>query len=129
MATFAPSGGDEPANAEAYLDKMIRLMRSDGVRFPDNKVPKFARWSRWGTACSTRTANRGDAARRVAVTFGPQYGPITAKQVEECLREAYRRGYDDLVFAASPSTVRPRRRSRTIPTRASAVTWPTSGRT
>ena len=29
---------DEPANAEAYLDKMIRLMRADGVRFPDNKV-------------------------------------------------------------------------------------------
>ena len=35
----------------------------------------------------------------MAVTFGPQYGPITAKQVEDCLREAYRRGYDDLVFA------------------------------
>ncbi len=35
----------------------------------------------------------------MAVSFGPQYGPITAKQVEECLREAYRRGFDDLVFA------------------------------
>ena len=35
----------------------------------------------------------------MAVSFGPQYGPITAKQVEDCLREAYRRGYDDLVFA------------------------------
>ncbi len=99
MATFAPSGGDEPANAEAYLDKMIRLMRSDGVRFPDNKVLKFTRLEPLGHSVLHADGEWGDAARRVAVTFGPQYGPITAKQVEECLREAYRRGYDDLVFA------------------------------
>jgi hypothetical protein len=31
LQTFA---ADEPANAEAYIDKMIRLLRQDGVRFP-----------------------------------------------------------------------------------------------
>jgi adenine-specific DNA-methyltransferase len=35
----------------------------------------------------------------VAVSFGPQFGAVTSKQVEECLRVAYRRGYDDVVFA------------------------------
>jgi adenine-specific DNA-methyltransferase len=33
----------EPANAEAYLDKMLRLLKADGVRFPNNKVAKFSR--------------------------------------------------------------------------------------
>lgn len=95
---------EEPANAEAYLEKMTRLLRQDGVRFPDNKVLKFQRLDamtgsllhaegEWGT---------GDGAnglRKVAVSIGPQYGPVTAIQVEECLREASRRGFDDLVFA------------------------------
>lgn len=98
-------GEDEPANAEAYLEKMIRLLRMDGVRFPDNKVVHFTRLDplthsllhaegEWGIDPAG-----GEELRRVAVSFGPQYGPITGKQVEECLREAYRRGYDDLVFA------------------------------
>ena len=92
---------DEPTNAEAYLEKMIQLLRKDGVRFPDNKVMAFERLEplphsilhaegEWGN---------GDTPRRVAVSFGPQYGPITAQQVEQSLREAYRRGYDELVFA------------------------------
>ena len=34
--------GQEAVNAEAYLDKMIRLLRNDGVRFPDNQTLKFA---------------------------------------------------------------------------------------
>src|SRR5438477_10988831 len=33
---------NEPANADAYLDRMLHLLRSDGVRFPNNKVTKFA---------------------------------------------------------------------------------------
>jgi adenine-specific DNA-methyltransferase len=101
LQTFGEGMEAEPQNAAAYLDKMIRLLRQDGVRFPDNKVLHFDRLEplshsvlhaegEWG---------QGDEARRVAVSFGPQYGPITAQQVEECLREAYRRGYDDLIFA------------------------------
>jgi adenine-specific DNA-methyltransferase len=33
------------------------------------------------------------------VAFGPQYGPVTATQVEDVIRSASRRGYDDLVVA------------------------------
>ena len=38
----AETDGDNAANAEAYLDKMIRLLRNDGVRFPDNQTLRFA---------------------------------------------------------------------------------------
>ena len=42
--TFESAGnGSESTNAEAYLDNMIRLLRNDGVRFPDNRTMEFAR--------------------------------------------------------------------------------------
>ncbi len=96
----------EATNAEAYLDQMLRLLRADGVRFPDNKQLRFSRLDpiagdilhaegEWAT---DDAPTDGDA-RRAAVSFGPQYGPVTAKQVEDCLWAASRRGYDDLVFA------------------------------
>jgi adenine-specific DNA-methyltransferase len=92
---------DEPTNAEAYLEKMIRLLRHDGVRFPDNKVLTFQRLEPLPNSILHAEGEWGNGKepRRVAVAFGPQYGPITAQQVEHSLREAYRRGYDDLVFA------------------------------
>lgn len=99
LPTFA--GADEPANAEAYLDKMIRLLRTDGVRFPDNKVLQFDRLEPLALSMlhAEGVWGNGEGKRRVAVAFGPQYGPITAVQVEESLREAYRRAYDDLILA------------------------------
>ena len=43
LDTFESDGVEgEPINAEAYLDQMIRLLRNDGVRFPDDQVMKFA---------------------------------------------------------------------------------------
>ncbi len=105
LETFAGVGAaaEEPANAEAYLDKMIRLLRGDGIRFPNNKEMKFARLDPLAgdvLHAEGEWANgNGKKARRVAVVFGPQYGPVTAKQVEDCLRSAHRRGYDELVFA------------------------------
>lgn len=50
MATFGdrdelsvPRAAGDPVNAEAYLDRMLRLLRSDGVRFSNNKSMKFTR--------------------------------------------------------------------------------------
>ena len=100
----------EPQNATAYLDQMLRLLKLDGVRFPDNKVNRFTRLEllgasasgihaegRWVPEGATDDDPEGRAA--VAVAFGPQYGPVTAKQVEQLIRAASRRGYDDLVIA------------------------------
>ena len=95
------SEGSESANAEAYLDSMIRLLRNDGVRFPDNRTMEFARLDPIeGGVLHAEGAWKDDTEDRlIAVVFGPQHGPVTAMQVEECLPIASRRGYNDLVFA------------------------------
>jgi adenine-specific DNA-methyltransferase len=103
--------GESVENLEAYLSKMVDLLRMDGVRFPDNKHLKFSRLDAiyssgrssgihaegcWAPEGETDDDPEGDAT--VGVVFGPQYGPITAKMIEEVIRRASRR-YDDLVFA------------------------------
>jgi adenine-specific DNA-methyltransferase len=103
--------GASAQNIEAYLAKMVDLLNMDGVRFPDNKHMKFTRLDpiyangssagihaegRWVNMGDTDDDPNGDAA--VGVVFGPQYGPITAKMIEEVIKPASRR-YDDLVFA------------------------------
>ena len=103
--------GESAQNVEAYLAKMVDLLKMDGVRFPDNKHLKFTRLDsiyaggssagihaegRWVNAGETDEDPSGDAT--VGIVFGPQYGPITAKMIEEVIRPAARR-YEDLVFA------------------------------
>ena len=120
--------GESPQNLEAYLSKMVDLLRLDGVRFPDNKEKKFTRLgaiyatgSSSGIHAEGRWVNVGEADNDAegeatgGVVFGPQYGPITAKMIEEVIRPAARR-YDDLVFAGSVSTG-PGRRPSTRATR------------
>ena len=93
--------GDDAINAEAYLHQMLRLLRNGGVRLLDNRVLKFASLDPLeGEILQAEGSwENDDTERRVAVSFGPQHGSVTAMQVEQCLRVAYRRGYDDLVFA------------------------------
>ena len=93
--------GHDADNAEAYLDKMIRLLRNDGVRFPNNQTQKFATLDplEGDILHAEGSWEDDDTERLVAVVFGPQHGPVTAIQVEECLPIASRRGYDELVFA------------------------------
>ena len=97
---------DAPQNAEAFLDKMIRLLFADGVRFPNNKVAKFSRLSPIGEDflhaegewASVVTSGEGNT-QTVAVSVGPEFGPVTAWQVENALTFAARRGFENLVFA------------------------------
>ncbi len=42
-----PIGNLEVKNIEAYLDQMSRLLRTDGVRFPNNKEMHFSRLDLW----------------------------------------------------------------------------------
>ncbi|MCA3700254.1 MAG: site-specific DNA-methyltransferase [Brevundimonas sp.] len=110
LSDSAGGAAAEPQNAEAYLDQMLRLLKMDGVHFLDKRVMKFSRLEqlgarsqaihaegRWALEAGTDADPEGRAA--VAVAFGPQYGPVTAKQVEQLIRAASRRGYDDLVIA------------------------------
>ena len=102
LDTFESDGVEaEPTNAEAYLDQMIRLLKNDGVRFPDNQRMKFAALDPLedGILHAEGSWEDDDTERNVAVVFGPQHGPVTVMQVEECLPIASRRGYDELIFA------------------------------
>ena len=77
-------------NAEAYLDQMLRLLRVDGVRFPDNSQMEFTRLEPiTGRSGAIHAEGRwhpkdesdpdADGRRTVCVAFGPQYGPVTAQ--------------------------------------------------
>jgi len=100
----------EAQNLDAYLDQMMRLLRTDGVTFPNNKHNRFTRLEplesaepglhaegRWAPDGKEDEDPEGKA--NVCVAFGPQYGPVTAKMVEDVIRSANRMGYDDLVIA------------------------------
>lgn len=96
------NGGGEPLNAEAYLDKMIRLLLADGVGFPNNRVMQFTRLEPYSVEylhAEGEWKTEGGERRMMAVSFGPQFGPVTAFQVENALPLAMRGGFDDLVFA------------------------------
>jgi adenine-specific DNA-methyltransferase len=101
----ADSVKTEQLNAYAYLDRMIRLIRQDGLTFLNNQHRKFALVEQlfatgagsavhaegsWGDGDSKETLS-------VAISFGPQYGPVTVQQVEDLLHTTKR--HKDLVIA------------------------------
>ena len=107
-----PIGELEAANVGAYLNQMIQYLRADGVRFLNNRQMKWTRLEplyesgstrgfhaegRWVAVGDTDPDPNGDA--NVGVVIGPQYGPVTAKMIEELIRPANRL-YDHLVVAA-----------------------------
>ncbi len=99
----APAGDMALANAEAHLEKVIRLLKVAGVDFPGNKSLRFARLdATTGSLVHAEGAwaNGNGDERRVAVSIGPEGGNLSVLQVEEAIRDANRAGYDDLVFAA-----------------------------
>ncbi len=90
-------------NSEAHLDKILRLLRASGVDFPSNKNMKFSRLDSLTSATFIHAEgewmNGDQQERRVAVSIGPEIGNVSAMQVEDVIRDANRKGYDDLVFA------------------------------
>ncbi len=97
--------GIEPKNMQAYLTRMVQSLRSDGVTFLNNKRKMFARLEPLfenGTGSLVHAEGVWDGGEAtgpcmVAVSFGPQYGPVTVLQVEEVIRASKR--FDDLVIA------------------------------
>jgi len=90
-------------NSEAHLDKILRLLKASGVDFPGNKNMKFSRLDPLTSAALIHAEgewmNGDQQERRVAVSIGPEIGNVSAMQVEDVIRDANRKGYDDLVFA------------------------------
>ena len=97
------SGELAVANAEAHLDKIIRLLKASGVDFPGNRNMKFNRLEPVTGAALIHAEgewmNGAGGERRVAVSIGPEVGNVTSMQVEDVIRGANRAGYDDVTFA------------------------------
>jgi adenine-specific DNA-methyltransferase len=87
---------------EDYVSTMIDLMRKDGVTFPGGRHMALANIRSIESAeflhAEAQFKQNGDVAR-VALSFGPRHGPVTARQVEEAVRSAYMMGFGILVFA------------------------------
>lgn len=95
----------ELENLNAYLYRMVQLLRQDGVTFPNNQHRVFARLeplfeNATGSSLHAEGLWEGEQEadpNSVAIYIGPQYAPVTAQQVEDAIRASKR--YDELVIA------------------------------
>lgn len=85
-----------------YLTDMINLLKQQGgVLFPGGKKLELQNLRRLNLGylhAEAETAQNGKTLR-VAISFGPQHGPVTAFQVQEAIPAARMNGYDILIFA------------------------------
>lgn len=100
LDTWAP---EEERNLSAHVDRMLNLLRQDGITFIGNKHVKLDRLDR---ADHPMIHGEGEYSiegatqpRRVAIVIGPEHGAVPLFFVEEAMRICYKRGYDDLVIA------------------------------
>jgi adenine-specific DNA-methyltransferase len=92
-------------NMQSYLSQMVGHLRTDGLTFLGNQHRKLSRLDALfddASASLIHAEGSWDGAESqggntVAISFGPQHGPVTALQVEEAIRAA--KQYDDLVLA------------------------------
>lgn len=96
---------DEVQNVRAYLSRMVGLIRKDGITFPNNQHQDFGRLEplyeeSTGTLIHAEAiwnSSEESESNNIGITFGPQYGPVTAEQVGDIIRAGRR--YDELVIA------------------------------
>ncbi len=89
-------------NAIAYIQRMIDKLRSDGVTFPNNRRMTFARIESLAdggemSGVHARAVETGKDDATVGIIFGPEFGPVTAQQIEAAVRRA--KYYDDIIIA------------------------------
>jgi adenine-specific DNA-methyltransferase len=92
-------------DSQAYLAQMVQHLRTDGLTFLDNQHRAFSHLEALFESGSgslihaegSWDGDSGDKGNTVAITFGPQHGPVTALQLEEAIRSS--KQYDELVIA------------------------------
>ncbi len=89
-------------NAIAYIQRMIDKLRADGVTFPNNRRMTFSRVESLVdggemSGVHARAIETGEEDATVGIIFGPEFGPVTAQQIEAAVRRA--KYYDDIVIA------------------------------
>lgn len=100
LPTFEP---EEERNLSAHVDRMLSLLKQDGVTFIGNKRIQLACLDRADHPLihgeGEYTPEGSAEARKVAIVIGPEHGSVTSHLVEHVMRFSYKRGYDDLVIA------------------------------
>jgi adenine-specific DNA-methyltransferase len=111
---YSESEGRVANPAADHIATMIELLRKSGANFPggkklllENLRPLGVGWlhaeaeAEGGVGASGARPSEAErrSALRVAVSFGPRHGPITAVQTEEATRTARANAYDDLILA------------------------------
>jgi adenine-specific DNA-methyltransferase len=101
--SFEPPERDV-TNAANHIERMIALLRTDGLTFTGNKHLKFDPLdpieSEFLHADGLIPQADGSEPRRVAVVIGPEHGSVGSFQVNTAVSSAIQRGYDDIIFAA-----------------------------
>jgi adenine-specific DNA-methyltransferase len=85
-----------------YLTMMINLLKQQGgVLFPGGKKLELEniRPLHLGYLHAEAEAKQNGNTLRVAISFGPQHGPVIAHQVQEAIPAAKVNGYQVLIFA------------------------------
>lgn len=100
LPTFEP---EEERNLSAHVDRMLSLLKQDGITFLGNKHISLTRLDRADHPMihgeGEYTPEGATEARKVAIVIGPEHGAVPLFFVEEAMRISYKRGYDDLVIA------------------------------
>ncbi len=100
LPTFEP---EEERNLSAHVDRMLSLLKHDGITFLGNKHIHLERLDRADHPMihgeGEYTPEGATKARQVAIVIGPEHGAVPLFFVEEAMRISYKRGYDDLVIA------------------------------
>lgn len=90
-----------PESAENYVSALIESMQETGILFPRGKRLKLERLvavASSGFLHAEGVTSNGES-KRLAISFGPRYGPLGARQTEEAIRAANVAGYQMLVLA------------------------------
>ncbi len=87
-------------DAENHIHTLIELLRKDGVTFPGNKKMKFENLISvsGGFIHAEGIPLEKNGLKKVAVSFGPPHGPVTVRQVQDGIHDAYLSGYDGIIF-------------------------------
>jgi adenine-specific DNA-methyltransferase len=90
-------------NAASHIERMIALLRTDGLTFTGNKHLKFERLDPIESEflhAEGETLSADGLTRKVAVVIGPEHGSVGSFQVNTAVSSAIQREYDDIIFAA-----------------------------
>jgi adenine-specific DNA-methyltransferase len=104
---FDPTVNDDPdsviANNQVYIDRMMQLMRMDGITFIGNHHVKLAGLESSMLegihAIAAYEIGENKATYDVGIVFGPQYGPVSVVQVGNAVESAKNNGIRELVIA------------------------------